>query len=169
MLRRVDEYLLELARLADAHHLASMSQKLVEAGLRPEWSSARITWHIRHPESIVLVARAQDRPVGFAIMRYSDHSAHLNLLAVDPGHQRRGVARQILTWLQETALTAGIFTIELELRATNAAALCFYRALGYREVERVQGYYQGLENAIKMSTDLRPEGAVRAQSGIGDN
>ena len=31
-----------------------------------------------------------------------------------------------MTWLEETALTAGTFIIGLELRATNEAAFAFY-------------------------------------------
>ena len=85
------DYTLEPARLADATRLAAMSHEYVEMGLKPAWSSSRITWHIRHPESIVLTARAGDLVGGFAIMRYADDVAHLNLLAVDPGYRRRGV------------------------------------------------------------------------------
>lgn len=151
----VYEYSLQPARIAEARRLATMSQELVEAGLRPAWSAPRITWHIRHPESIVLSARHDGATVGFAIMRYGDDVAHLNLLAVDPAHRRRGVARQIMTWLEDTALTAGAFIIGLELRATNQAALAFYAALGYRESGRVSGYYQGVEHAIRMVRDVR--------------
>jgi ribosomal-protein-alanine N-acetyltransferase len=132
-----------------------MSQELVEAGLRPAWSASRITWHIRNPDSIVLTARHSDSTVGFAIMRYGDDVAHLNLLAVDTAHRRRGVARRIMTWLEETALTAGTFIVGLELRATNQEAFAFYGALGYRELGRVSGYYQGVEHAIRMARDVR--------------
>jgi [ribosomal protein S18]-alanine N-acetyltransferase len=150
-----DHYTLELARVADATRLAAMSQEYVETGLKPAWSSSRITWHIRHPESVVLTARAPDLVGGFAIMRYADDVAHLNLLAVDPAHRRRGVARRLMTWLEETAFTAGTFIIGLELRATNDAAFAFYSALGYRELGRVPGYYQGVEPAIRMARDVR--------------
>jgi ribosomal-protein-alanine N-acetyltransferase len=157
----VHEYTLQLARSADARRLAAMSQELVEAGLRPSWSAPRITWHIRHPDSVVLTARDSDTAVGFAIMRYGDDVAHLNLLGVDPAHRRRGVARRLMTWLEETALTAGTFVIGLELRATNHAAFAFYSALGYSESGRVPGYYQGVEHAIRMARDLRTgRGAV---------
>jgi ribosomal-protein-alanine N-acetyltransferase len=132
-----------------------MSQELVESGLRPAWSASRITWHIRHPESIVLTARAAGQVSGFAIMRYGDDVAHLNLLAVDPAKRRRGIARQLMIWLEETAYTAGTFIIGLELRATNEAAFAFYAALGYRELGRVAGYYQGVEHAIRMARDVR--------------
>jgi [ribosomal protein S18]-alanine N-acetyltransferase len=150
----VDEYRFQPARFADAHHLAAMSKELVEAGLRPSWSPSRITWHIRNPDSVVLTARYNSATIGFAIMRYGDDMAHLNLLAVNPAHRRRGVARQLMAWLEETARTAGTFIIELELRAANTAAFAFYAALGYRELDRIAGYYQGVEHGIRMARDL---------------
>jgi ribosomal-protein-alanine N-acetyltransferase len=135
----VHEYSIHPARPADARRLALMSQELIETGLRPAWSASRICWHMQHPESIVLAARSGSATVGFAVMRYGDDVAHLNLLAVDPAHRRRGLARKIMTWLEETALTAGTFIIGLELRATNEAAFAFYAALGYQELGRVAG------------------------------
>jgi ribosomal-protein-alanine N-acetyltransferase len=156
----VETYLLAPARAADAPSLALMARQLVETGLRPAWDAARIAWHIRHPDSMVLAARSGGAIVGFAIMRYNDDNAHLNLLAVVPAHRRRGIARQLLQWLEETALTAGTFRIGLELRAGNDGARAFYSALGYRELACVPGYYQGREAAIRMLRDLaqRPTG-----------
>lgn len=151
----VQDYRLEPARVADAPRLAALSQQLVECGLRPAWGAARIGWHVRHPDSVVLTARSDRVIAGFAIMRYAERDAHLNLLAVDPAHQRRGIARRLVTWLEETALTAGTFVIGLELRAANEAARGFYRALGYRELGEVPGYYQGIEAAIRMTRDVR--------------
>ena len=37
------------------------------------------------------------------------------------------------------------------MRATNDAAFAFYSTLGYRELGRVPGYYQGIEPAIRMA------------------
>ncbi len=155
------DYSLELARAADAPRLAAMSHSLIEKGLRPSWTASRIGWHIRNPDSVVLTARIGATAFGsptvaaFAIMRYGDDIAHLNLLAVDPTHRRRGVASRLVRWLEETAATAGTFVIGLELRASNESALNFYMKLGYRQLERVSGYYQGVEPAIRMSRDVR--------------
>jgi ribosomal-protein-alanine N-acetyltransferase len=151
----VSEYPLVLARIADAPRLAAMSHALVEHGLSPSWSTSRITWHIRHQDSLVLIAKADSVVAGFAIMQYARDAAHLNLLAVDPDHRRRGVGRALIMWLEETALTAGTFIIGLELRATNDEAFRFYSSLGYRELSRVDGYYQGVETAIRMARDVR--------------
>ena len=151
----MDSYRFEPAQLADAALLAAMSQQLVEAGLRPSWGRERIRAHMRHPESVVLRARCGALIAGFAIMRYAEEQAHLNLLAVDPLHRRRGVGRRLVRWLEETALTAGTFIIGLELRAENLGARAFYATLGYRELVRIPGYYQGVEAAIRMQRDLR--------------
>ncbi len=160
------EYTLQPARTADAVRIAAMSRDLIEAGLRPRWSAARVTWHIRHANSMVLVARRSDITAGFAIMSFGDDVAHLNLLAVDPAHRRRGVAAALLAWLEETALTAGTFVICLEVRAGNEPARAFYSAMAYREVGRVSGYYQGVESAIRMERDVRTgRGAVPGNNG----
>ena len=148
-------YRLEPARARDAALLAAMSQAHVERGLKPAWGAARMHWHMRDADSVVLTARSGAVLAGFAIMRYSDDVAHLNLLAVAPAHRRRGVGRKLLQWLEETALTAGTFVIGLELREGNDAAHAFYRALGYRELGQIPGYYQGVESAIRMVRDVR--------------
>src|SRR6516164_570303 len=152
-------YLLTPARIGDAERLAAMSRAHVEAGLKPAWGAARIRWHVRDPESVVLTARLPAMVAGFAIMRYGEDVAHLNLLAVAPAHRRRGLARALVRWLEETALTAGTFIIGLELRAGNEAARSFYGALGYRELGQIPGYYQGVESAIRMVRDVRGERA----------
>ncbi len=151
----MNEYRIELAGRADAAILAQMAERFVESGLRPAWGAVRIGWHIRDAESVVLTARHGSAVAGFAIMRYGDERAHLNLLAVDPGHRRRGVARTLLTWLEDSALTAGTFTVTLELRAHNTGARAFYGALGYAESGEVPGYYQGVETAVRLQRDVR--------------
>ncbi|HEV2287031.1 MAG TPA: N-acetyltransferase [Steroidobacteraceae bacterium] len=160
----MQDYRLEPASLRDTARLAAMSCALIESGLRPAWGAERIGWHVRHAESVVLTARGERGIAGFALMRFGDDSAHLNLLAVEPAHRRRGIARRLLTWLEESALTAGTYLIGLELRAGNEAAREFYRALGYRESGRVPGYYQGLEAAIRMERDVRVSRPAAARS-----
>jgi ribosomal protein S18 acetylase RimI-like enzyme len=160
----VQDCRIEPAHLRDAARLAAMSGALIESGLRPAWGAERISWHVRDAESVVLTARSDRGIAGFAIMRFGDDAAHLNLLAVEPAHRRRGIARRLLTWLEESALTAGTWLIGLELRAHNEEAQEFYRALGYRETGRVPAYYQGLEAAIRMERDVRVSRPAAARS-----
>lgn len=148
------EVSLELARRADASTIADMSRVLIEYGLRWRWTAERVAASIRDPDVNVLVARINDQTVGFAIMRYGDDTAHLDLLAVAPPFRRLGIARQLLEWLEKCAVVAGIFSVALEVRADNEAAQLFYERLGYRVIRHLPGYYQGVEAAIRMMRDL---------------
>jgi ribosomal-protein-alanine acetyltransferase len=153
---------LEIARFADAAVIATMSRGLIEAGLPWSWTPQRVGREIRDRNTNVLVARASPRLAGFAIMRFGDTHAHLNLLCVDPGHRRRGLGRRMMEWLEETARTAGIAEIALEVRAGNTAARQFYQSLGYAEIRVLHGYYSGVEAAVAMRRTLRaaqPPGA----------
>ena len=93
---------------------------------------------------------------------YAIH-AHLNLFAVQPGHQRQGVGRQLLEWLEASARTAGIFTVHLEVRANNVGAQAFYEKLGFRSTGRKAAYYDGREDAVRMTHDLRVTTASPAE------
>jgi len=145
----------QLASRSDAEAIASMSRDLIESGLGWQYRAERIRGLMNDPETATLVARDDDRVIGFAIMSFSDERAHLVLMAVRPAVQRRGIARRMTRWLVESAATAGIASIHLELRARNEGALAFYRAMGFSETLRLPGYYLGRETAIRMMRLLR--------------
>ena len=145
---------LQLARLADAETIANMSRVLIESGLGWRWTPERVAASIRAPNVNVVVARIDNRIAGFAIMRYGDDDAHLDLLAVAPAHWRIGVARRLLKWLEKCAVVAGMLCIDLEVRAQNTGAQLFYERMGYRKVVHLPGYYEGLEDALRMRRKL---------------
>jgi ribosomal-protein-alanine N-acetyltransferase len=145
---------LGLARMSDAHEIAEMSRDLIEQGLTWSWTPARVQHFITGPESSVVVARRERQVAAFAIMHFGDDVAHLNLLAVAPEHRRQGLGRQLVGWLTETAVEAGVFRINLELRLRNEPARIFYERLGFEQLGVVQGYYQGREAALRMSSRL---------------
>ena len=149
------DYSFELASTRDAGAIASLSRRLIEAGLPPAWPADRVLCHIKRTDSVVVTARIHGLLAGFAIMQFGDTHAHLNLLAVESTYQRRGLGRQLMNWLHESALVAGTFDVGLELRANNLEARRFYEALGYRAGLLMRGYYQGLEDALRMACDLR--------------
>ena len=150
-----------LAVPTDAYEIAVMSRYLVEIGLRGwTWPPERVTKSIKARDTNVLVADVGRSLVAFAIMDFGDTTAHLSLLAVKPSHQRCGIGRKLMAWMEEAALAAGIATVSLELRSNNFAARTFYRMLGYKELSYIPGYYRGVETAVKMSRDIR-RGATR--------
>ncbi len=157
---------LKLVRQGEAHQIARMSRDLVEHGLPWTWTTRRVAAHIRGRDSNVLGAWYEERLVGFAIMQFYAERAHLNLLAVQPAVRRLGIGRRLVAWQEQVARAGGIPVVNLEVRANNPGAQAFYCGLGYRRVERLPGYYQGREVALRMRHELRAcSGRPRAHAG----
>ena len=135
--------------------IAQMSRELIEAGLPWTWTPERVARNLGRHETLVLTARSAEQLAGFAIMQFGEERAHLSLLAVHPDCQRQGIARRMLEWLTESALTAGIASIHLELRETNLDARRFYLNQGFAETARIPGYYRGVETAVRMLREIR--------------
>ena len=156
------------AEAGDARAIAEMSRDFIESGLGWRYDPASIERAIRRRETVVLVASerqtyvARERPSlpGFAIMDFGDERAHLVLLAVQPALRRRGIGRRLVEWLMESAQTAGMASVHLELRADNEAARRFYRQLGFSETVLMPKYYNGREAAMRMIRVLRAPGPL---------
>jgi [ribosomal protein S18]-alanine N-acetyltransferase len=157
----VTQIRLGLAHAGEVPAIARMSRELVEHGLPWSWDEGRVEQCLRNRDCVVLAARDRRRLAGFAIMQFYDVHAHLALLAVQPGHQRHGIGRQLLEWLEASARTAGIFRVHLEMRVGNDAARLFYERLGYRAHGVKRAYYCEREDALRMTHDL----AVASTSG----
>jgi ribosomal-protein-alanine N-acetyltransferase len=142
---------LGLAQPQEAERIARMSRDLIEAGLGWSWTPQRVGRHIADRHSSVVVARSERRIAGFALMKFGDDVAHLNLLAVMPAWRRQGCGRKLMDWLFATAEVAGIRRINLELRVQNLGARSFYEACGFRVTGTRPNYYQGTESALSMS------------------
>jgi len=151
---------IRLAGPRDAQAVALMSRDLVESGLGWKYDAPRILKAIRDPETLAPLACDRGRIAGFAIMEFGDERAHLVLLAVRPAQRRLGIGRRLVEWLVESARTAGMASLHLELRAGNEAARGFYRAMGFDETIVVPGYYRGRESALRMIRVLRSVGPV---------
>jgi ribosomal-protein-alanine N-acetyltransferase len=139
-----------LATRADAADIAAMSRDEIERGLAWSWTEARVLRAIENPDTNVAVLGERGALLGFGIMSYRDEAAHLLLFSVRRSHRRQGVGRMLLAWLERVALEAGIPHILLECRRDNAAARNFYAEHGYYELAISKGYYQGVEDAIRL-------------------
>ncbi|MDY0969779.1 ribosomal protein S18-alanine N-acetyltransferase [Siccibacter turicensis] len=93
----------------------------------------------------------------FAITQVVLDEATLFNIAVDPAHQRRGLGRALLEHLITQLEQRDVFTLWLEVRASNAPAIALYESLGFNEATVRRNYYptaDGREDAIVMALPL---------------
>jgi ribosomal-protein-alanine N-acetyltransferase len=147
-------YEITLARPSDAPDIAALSRDSIERGLSWRWTERRVRRSIRDEDTNVAVARRDGVLLGFAVMQYGDDDAHMVLFAVRDTERRKGLGSALMAWLEATAAVAGIRSIRLEARAGNAAAKAFYRRHGFVECGSSPGYYEDVEDAVRMVKHL---------------
>lgn len=145
---------IRLATPADARAIAELSRDVIEAGLGWSYTPARILAAIRSRNTNVAVIHDAGRLLAAGIMDYGDVAAHLVLFGVQRDHRRRGLGRHLLAWLETCAVTAGLQTIGVEVRADNPGAIAFYQTQGYGLRDRVPGYYRGRLDAVRLAKQL---------------
>ena len=72
-----------------------------------------------------------------AMAGYEGHRGWINYLAVAPELQGRGFGRLLMAEAERMLRKAGCPKINVQIRSSNAAALAFYRKLGFSADEAV--------------------------------
>ena len=80
---------------------------------------------------LFLVGILDGQVVASVMAGYEGHRGWLNYLAVDPKHQRHGLARSIVTEAERLLHAAGCPKINLQIRTSNKGVIEFYRRIGY--------------------------------------
>lgn len=108
-----------------------------------------------------LIATVDQLPWGE--MRY----AHIQNLAVDPRHRRRGVARELLAKLSEICEKTQIKNLRLEVRADNRGAMKFYKRQGFKVKRRIRHFYEDGALAYVMKRTASPCVLPSQNQGVG--
>ena len=78
-----------------------------------------------------LVAVTDGEITGSVMAGYDGHRGWVNYLAVAPHARRSGIGRSLMAEAEQVLEALGCPKVNLQIRATNLAAVRFYEALGY--------------------------------------
>ncbi|HEX3694908.1 MAG TPA: GNAT family N-acetyltransferase [Polyangia bacterium] len=97
---------------------------------------------LQQPTAAVWIAQADDVPIGYAAALFHEQAENpfclarrwceVDQLAVDPAHQRRGVARALVDAIVADAEANGIRDIELNAWSFNEEATAAFRRMGFQ-------------------------------------
>lgn len=85
----------------------------------------------------LLVGLIEDCVVATVMIGYDGHRGWINYLGVSPDHRRQGLGRRMMEEAESRLRSLNCPKINLQVRATNAAVVAFYEALGYKVDEVV--------------------------------
>ncbi len=104
----------------------------------------------RRGERHYVVARRDQKLVGYAGVMFVVGDAHVTNIASSPGARRCGVATRLMAELAWEAIRRECQALTLEVRSSNVGAQALYRQFGFAPVGVRQKYYENTEDAIVM-------------------
>ena len=145
-----------LIRPATEGDLASLA--LLETRVFPvPWSEAALASHLGAGHALTLLLLEDGNPVGYLLAGFSPPEGELYRIAVLPDRRRRGYGRRLLDALFRAAEEREVYTLYLEVRESNAAAIALYRSAGFREIFLRENYYRDPREAALVMTIGRPK------------
>lgn len=138
----------------DVHELKRIE---IECDLSP-WTIASYESECERRDSVIIKAQRQDGEiVGFILGRVPSEGGEAEIygLGVAPRFQRHGIGSRLLETFCNFCTERGSPALWLEVRASNQAAIDFYKSLGFREIGVRTGFYSNpRENAMLMTLIL---------------
>jgi ribosomal protein S18 acetylase RimI-like enzyme len=105
----------------------------------PPWNEAAdvIARKLLIQRELFFVATISNQVVGTVLAGYDGVRGWVHKLAVDPAHQRKGIARLLMKSAELGLASKGCPKVNLQVRASNAAVVDFYEAAGYSTEDRI--------------------------------
>jgi len=102
----------------------------------------------------VMVARLDDKIVGYVSFRYVADEGDVVTIAVDTSVQKQGVGTLMMDWLESAASIRGIKNLFLEVRSDNIPAIAMYLARDFERIDLRRNYYDTGVDAYVMRKKL---------------
>lgn len=121
-------------------HVAAIAQLEVQCFSAP-WDEASVRSELTNDLSLWLVALDGERVVGYVGSQSVMGEADMMNIAVAPSYRRCGIAEQLVISLVDALGSIGVYSLTLEVRASNEPAQKLYEKLGFSQVGRRPNYY----------------------------
>jgi ribosomal-protein-alanine acetyltransferase len=128
-----------------AQDVAAVREILRATPSAADWSEEAVRNSLGNAHAVALVSERRKEISGCIFgLKVADEAEILNLV-VTPPNQRQGEASELVRRLLAEWEPSGRKRIFLEVRESNAAAVAFYKRLGFQQVRKRKKYYSNPE------------------------
>ena len=146
---------LELISSEDGRIIAQVAM-LEQNIFSDSWSEKEIASTVAQKQSICAAAKDGERVLGYFLCYYVLDECEIARIAVSSEARRKGIGDALFAYLLELCHGKKIERILLDVRASNEAAIAFYKKNGFETDGIRKGYYAGEipEDAVLMSRNV---------------
>ena len=122
------------------------------------WSKEMFWTEFKSPDSFFSVLYDNNIPAGYCILRQiTEEEGQVFNIAVAPSSRRRKFGDALMRIALRDAEDAGIKSVFLEVRESNAPAIALYENHGFKRIGLRKGYYDKPdEDALVMEKSIIP-------------
>ena len=147
------------ATVADIDHVAALGEA---EGTSVRWNHAHYLEVVNEASSskrVLLVAEGSEKQegiVGFIVAQSVGDEWEIENVVVSPIARKKGVGHTLLASIVQAARREHATRVQLEVRASNAAAIALYRKFGFQQDGLRKAYYSNPEeDALLFSLSLK--------------
>ena len=113
------------------------------------WKPSTLKSELENPNSKYIVAKIDNKIVGFAGIWFSVDTAHITNIVIHKNYRHRGIGSILLETLISLARIKPSLTLEVNIKNKNAQKL--YLKYGFKNLGIRKKYYNGIEDAYIMT------------------
>ena len=151
MLKELDQITIQRMTSDDLEEVA----RLEKLCFSDPWNKKSFEEELEHRFSVAMVAKIDQKVVGYTCLWYVDEQMEIANFAVSPEFRRKGIGRMLMESVFWEARKRTCTSMMLSVREANIAARNLYTGFGFVEVGRRKRYYRlPIEDAIIMVKNL---------------
>ncbi|MDH5186165.1 MAG: ribosomal protein S18-alanine N-acetyltransferase [candidate division WOR-3 bacterium] len=128
--------------------------EIEKASFKMPWKRAYFVYDMNRAQAYCMVARGNNRVLGYLIGWKVDDKLHIANIAVQPDERRKGIGGKLLKTILEIGKEIKCKGIFLEVRVSNRIAQNFYRKFGFVHTFTQKQYYHDGEEALILEKEL---------------
>jgi ribosomal-protein-alanine N-acetyltransferase len=130
--------------------------EIEEKSFSDPWRESFFSQDIDNESAMPLIARSNDRVVGYVCLWKILDEIQISNIAVAPQLRRRGIGEKMIEKILKIAQEKDYRRITLDVRISNLPAINLYKKLGFSEAGRRKNYYRlPQEDALIMEKILK--------------
>ena len=122
------------------------------------WSLKSFESELDNPIAFYFVAISEGEVIGYCGYWWTFGEGQITNIAVHPSFRQKGIASALMDKMIEHCMDTDVYSLTLEVRVSNNAAISMYEKYGFERVGLRPKYYSDKEDALLMTKEIEQVG-----------